>query len=216
MTTPHLHELHKVVDDLTRRKQYAVAFALCEVYRHDFDDGYLHHHYLTLPWRMRNLDKTIALMREAVEQNRWISTWYMQQFGTFAELMQEPSFQAMQAEIRTAEQAYWHSELARPITTVPNNATAPLPLLIALPCNGLNAAHSAENWSTATQYGWLTTHPLAPNIIGYHQHWWNEMAQSKQTVLTHYRPYKKSTSLTMNALCWLVSHRADRLRSTWH
>ena len=146
----HVHEVHKVVNDLTRREQYAVAFAICALYRHVFDDGYLHHRYMTLPWRMGDLNRTVALLREELAQDRWISHWYMRQFGAFADFMQEPALQAVLADIRTAEKTYRESELARPITTAPDDAKAPFPLLVALHGNGLNATHSAENWAVAT------------------------------------------------------------------
>lgn len=88
----HLHEVTKVVDDLIAQQAYSLAFEICERYIGRFDDGYLYHRYLTLPAKMGNWQKTVALLEEAVQQDRWLSAWFIERFNLFEAFRTEPTF----------------------------------------------------------------------------------------------------------------------------
>ncbi len=181
MESLHIHELHKVINDLTAKQQYQLAFELCSTYLEKFDDGYLIYCYLTLPWRMGRLDQTIELLTAAIDDQTWISPWMINQFNLFADFRDDAKFQALLTRLEACEKAYWESDHWKPITSHPPNETAS-PLLIGLHGGGLHAEHSAEKWAPAEELGWLTTHPNSPNIIGHKQHWWMEIDHSKRVV----------------------------------
>lgn len=145
-------------------------------------------------------ERALDIIQKALDAGHWWSEAYFRNDADLASLQDLPEFNRLVAISESRRQAA-QAEAKPLLLTLPLPASTdrPLPLLLALHGNTLNAEYSAKDWESAIALGWLTALPQSSQLFGPEMFVWDDLEWGAREVQAHYR------ELT-------GEHRVDRAR----
>ena len=155
---------------------------------------YPEHADLLYNWRycaaalLGKTDLAIGIMQEALDASHWWGEDYLRSESDLASLQDLPEFNRL-VEISEARRQEAQAEAKPLMLTLPLPAPAnePLPLLMALHGNSMNAQISIENWESAVDQGWLTALLQSSQISGPDMYVWNDFEWGAREIKSHYQ-----------------------------
>ena len=133
-------------------------------------------------------DLALDLIQKALDAGFWWSEEYFRNDADLAPLQDLPEFNRLvkiSEEYRQTAQAE-----ATPLLLtlpLPASTTQPLPLLLALHGNTLNAEYNAKEWESAIDLGWLTALPQSSQLFGPEMFVWDDLEWGAREIQEHYQ-----------------------------
>jgi predicted esterase len=131
-------------------------------------------------------------MREGLDAGLWWGEEILKNDTDLESLQELPEFNRLvelsEARRQEAQAASKPLVLTLPI---PEDATPPLPMLLALHGNFANAQDSVEFWQSAVHQGWLTALPQSSQITMPDRHNWNDLKLGAREIKVHYQELAK-------------------------
>ena len=133
-------------------------------------------------------DLALAIIRKALDAGHWWGEAYFRNDADLASLQDLPEFNRL-VEISESRRKAAQAEAQPRLLTLPLPASTdrPLPLLLALHGNALNAEYSAKDWQSAAALGWLTALPQSSQLFGPEMFVWDDLEWGAREVQAHYR-----------------------------
>ena len=132
-------------------------------------------------------DLALDLIQKALDAGFWWSEEYFRSDEDLASLQDLPEFNRLVALSESRKQAA-QTESKPLLLTLPLPAVAdqPLPLLLALHGNTLNAEFNAKEWAHAVDLGWLTALPQSSQLFGPEMFVWDDLEWGAREVQNFY------------------------------
>ena len=145
--------------------------------------------------RMNQTDLALQLMQEALEHGFWITTAYLHSDPDLESLQELPEFKRLvevnEKKFQAAQANSKPTALALPL---PPTTGQPLPLLLCLHGNAMNAEESAQYWQSAVALGWYTVLLQSSQIIGANAYVWDDLELGAHEIEAHYQDLIASTT----------------------
>jgi predicted esterase len=202
LTQPKPHEVHKLLSELLERQAFEQAFQLATEYMDPMDDGFLRFNYLCLAVRLGKIQLALDWLEDSLNTEHWFSAWFLNRSQELEPLFDLPRFEQYLQNVAEKEKIYWQQEEMKPQTITPSSGSSPFPLLVALHGNGLNTLDAVQQWACAPQQGWLVTFPLAPHLISFGKHWWDQHDENSRHVLLHVQSIRNQYETVGDKLLW--------------
>jgi len=144
-------------------------------------------------------DLALQLIQEALDAGFWYGEEYFRNDEDLKSLQDLPEFNRL-VKISEARRQAAQAE-AKPLLLtlpLPASATQPLPLLLALHGNTMNAQISVENWESAIDRGWLTAIPQSSQITGPEMFVWDDLEWGAREIKAHYQELSEKYPVDTN------------------
>ena len=133
-------------------------------------------------------DLALEIIQESLDAGFWWSKSYLRSDSDLASLWDLPKFNRL---VKISEARRQEAQAnAKPLMLtlpLPASATKPLPLLMALHGNSMNAQLSVENWESAVDHGWLTALLQSSQISGPEMFVWDDLELGAGEIKAHYQ-----------------------------
>ena len=143
-------------------------------------------------------DLALEIIQESLDAGFWWGESYLRSDSDLASLWDLPEFNRL-VEISEARRQEVQAD-AKPLRLtlpLPTSATEPLPLLMALHGNSMNAQLSVENWESAVDHGWLTALLQSSQISGPDMFVWDDLDLGAGEIKAHYQELFKEHSVDL-------------------
>ena len=137
---------------------------------------------------MNKTDLALQLIQESLDAGYFWSAAYLSSDGDLKSLHNLPEFKRLTG---ISDEKYQEARKnSKPLSLslpLPENAESPLPLLLALHGNDLNAQYSAKFWKSAVQEGWRTVLLQSSQMISPFSFVWDDLELGAQEIKASYK-----------------------------
>jgi predicted esterase len=158
--------------------------------------------YLLVNWRycaaalLGKTELALQIMREGLDAGLWWGEEILQNDTDLASLKNLPEFNRLveisEAHRQAAQAASKPYMLTLPL---PEDATSPFPILLALHGNAANAQASVQYWESAVNQGWLTALPQSSQVNMPDRYVWNDLELGAKEIKAHYQELAEKHAL---------------------
>jgi len=145
--------------------------------------------------KMNQTDLALQLIQEALDLGFWASAAYLTSDDDLKSLQDLPKFKRL---VELNEQKYQEALAeSKPVALIlqdPPTTGQPLPLLLSLHGNAMNAEESAQHWQSAVALGWYTVILQSSQIFGPNAYVWNDLELGASEIKAHYQDLIASTT----------------------
>lgn len=146
--------------------------------------------------RMNQTDLALQIIQESLDLGFWISPEYLTPDDDLKSLKDLPEFKRL---VELNEQMYQAAQAeSKPVALIlqdPPTTGQPLPLLLSLHGNAMNAEESAQHWQSAVPLGWYTVILQSSQIVGPNAYVWNDLELGASEIKAHYQDLIASSML---------------------
>ncbi len=146
--------------------------------------------------RMNQTDLALQLIQEALEHEFWLSAADLTSYDDLNSLHDLPEFKRL---VELNEEKYQAAQAkSKPVALIlqdPPTTSQPLPLLLSLHGNALNAEETAPHWQSAVALGWYTVILQSSQLWALNAYLWNDLELGAREIKAHYQDLIASTAL---------------------
>jgi predicted esterase len=146
--------------------------------------------------RMNQTDLALQLLQEALDLGFWLSAAYLTSDVDLKSLQELPEFKRL---LEISEKKFQAAQAnSKPVALslpCPSTADQPLPLLLCLHGNAMNAEESAQHWQGAVSLGWYTVLLQSSQIFAANAYVWDDLELGAREIKAHYQNLIASTKL---------------------